>query len=86
MKELCPCKRCHAIPKVVEVTGLFYVQCTGTCKKKVYDKKDTERKNPRIVTVKCDKWQDYEFLGATRHSAIVAWNDANTKKTLDEEE
>lgn len=86
MKELYPCKRCHAIPRVVEVTGLFYVQCTGECKKKLYTTTDSGRKNVRIVTAKCDKWGAYEFLGATRTAAIAAWNDANSKRTINEED
>lgn len=33
-EELVPCKRCKCIPKVVEFSGLFYVQCDGkSCSK-----------------------------------------------------
>lgn len=86
LKEPCPCKRCHAIPKVVEVSGLFYVQCTGECKKKQYVETTPGCKTARIVTAKCDKWGIYEFLGATRTTAVEAWNDANTKRTINEED
>lgn len=90
MKEPCPCKRCKAIPKVVEISGLFYVQCTGTCKKRVNEKnlseEDKAKKEPRYITVKCDKWGAFEFLGSSRRAAIEAWNDVNSKRVLEEED
>lgn len=74
-EELCKCKRCGRIPTVREINDLFYVQCSGA-----------PYVNHKGKTVKCDKWQPYEFLGVTRAAAIRNWYWANTKKTLDEEE
>jgi hypothetical protein len=73
--ELCPCKRCGRIPIIKKVSDLFYVCCPQERYKNKYDK-----------DVKCDKWQQYEFLGLTEAAAIRNWYWANTKKTLDEEE
>lgn len=88
--SMIPCKRCKQIPKLVTVSGLYYVQCHGTYKKRVNAKNLTpeERatKTPRYVTVACDKWGPYEFLGISKNSAIDSWNTANSKNNIDEEE
>lgn len=88
--ETIPCKRCKCMPEVVEVSGLYYVQCHGTYKKRVNEKNLTKeekvKKPARYITVACDKWGPYEFLGISRNSAILSWNEANSKNTLDEEE
>ena len=74
-EELCPCKRCGRLPVIREINDLFYVQCPNA-----------PYENHKGNTVKCDKWQPYEFLGVTQAAAIKNWYWANTKRTLDEEE
>lgn len=73
-EELCPCKRCGRIPNIKVINELYYVQCPS---EPYYNNKGKR--------VKCDKWQQYNFVGVTRTSAIRNWYWANTKKTLDEE-
>lgn len=89
MTELVPCKRCHAIPKIVETQGLFYPQCTGFVKKRVndknLDKEQKEKQPPRYVTVPCTKWHVHEFPSLTKAAATRNWNEANTKNYIDEE-
>lgn len=86
-EELIPCKRCKCLPKVVEISGLFYVQCQGM-QDKVVRKKGAFGKvvSESTIRCKCDKWQPYEFLGASRRAAIESWNYANTHKTLEMED
>jgi hypothetical protein len=60
---------------VKKVTDLFYVCCP-----------QERYKNKHGKEVKCDKWQQHEFLGVTEAAAIRNWYWANTKKTLDGEE
>lgn len=86
-EEILPCKRCKTLPKVVEVSGLFYVQCGGQQERLVRKKdRNGEAVGEQLVRCKCDKWNPYEFLGASRRAAIESWNYANSHKTLDIEE
>lgn len=85
-EKLMPCKRCKCTPQVVEISGLFYVQCHGVYDKKTHEKGSDGTTVERTTRVKCGKWHAYEFLGNSRRAAIESWNYANTHKTLAEEE
>lgn len=77
-----PCKKCGAMPQVVNIEGLYYVRCTGKIKKK--------RKLPNgkteEYTTHCDKWGPYEFLCLTKKGTEDVWNRANSTGRLEDDE